>query len=115
MRVTRVLWLLHLHPGPQSVAPWSKILQLTIETFLYSNKCEIKSPGCWGGRSKGKMGTGEGGRTMNEAGHPYIDYGCHINIIEQGKSKWGHKDGKNASKTSEVTAGVTEHKISTHQ
>ena len=61
------------------------------------------------------MGAGEGGRTMNGPGHPYIDYGCPINIIEQGKSKLGHKDGKNASKTSEVTVGVTEHKISTHQ
>jgi hypothetical protein len=65
MRATRVLWLLHLHLGLQSVASWSKILQLTIETFLCSKKCEIKSPGCWGGRSKGENG-GRRGRKDNE-------------------------------------------------
>jgi hypothetical protein len=65
MRATRVLWLLHLHLGPQSVVPWSKILQLTIVTFQSSKKCEIKSPGCWGGRSKGENGDRRG-REDNE-------------------------------------------------
>jgi hypothetical protein len=27
-----------------------------IRTFLYSKKCEIKSPGCWGGCSEGENG-----------------------------------------------------------
>jgi hypothetical protein len=61
------------------------------------------------------MGAGEGGRAMNRPGHVYIDYGCPININEQGESKWGHQDATNVPKTSEVTVGVTEHKISTHQ
>jgi hypothetical protein len=40
------------------------------------------------------MGPGEGERTIHGPGHLYIDYGCPININEQGKSKWGHQDGK---------------------
>jgi hypothetical protein len=52
---------------------------------------------------------------MNGPGHLYIGYGCPININKQGERKWGHQDGQNAPKTSEVTVGVTEHKISTHQ
>jgi hypothetical protein len=36
MRAIKVLWFLYLHLGPQSVTTWSKILQLTIETFVYS-------------------------------------------------------------------------------
>jgi hypothetical protein len=94
MRATKVLWLLYLHLGPQSVTTWSKILQLTIETFVYSRKCEIKLPGCWGGVLRGKMGAGEGGRTIHGPGHLYIDYGCPMNINEQGDSKWGHQDEK---------------------
>jgi hypothetical protein len=61
------------------------------------------------------MGAGEGGRAMNRPGHVYIDYECPININEQGESKWGHQDAANVPETSEVTVGVTEHKISTHQ
>jgi hypothetical protein len=61
------------------------------------------------------MGAGEGGRTIHGPGHLYIDYGCPINMNEQGDSKWGHQDGKMRPKTSGVTVGVTEFKISTHQ
>jgi hypothetical protein len=61
---TKVLWFLYLHLGPQSATPWSKILQLTIEIFISSKKCEIKLPGRWGGRSKGENG-GRRGRKDN--------------------------------------------------
>jgi hypothetical protein len=40
------------------------------------------------------MGAGEGERIIHRPGHLYIDYGCPININEQGRSKLGHQDGK---------------------
>ena len=56
MRETKVLCLPHLHLGAPEYPPWSKILHLTIRTFLYSKKCEIKLPGCWGECSEGENG-----------------------------------------------------------
>jgi hypothetical protein len=62
---------------------------------------------------------GNGGMAGQEGGCMVlgidIDHICPVDITEQGESKWGYKDGKNAPKTSGDTVGATEHKISTHQ
>jgi len=112
-------WFLHLIQRPKYISPWSKIYQLTLWTYLYNKKCDIKYPGGWIGLNRAFQGGNERrereGVNLHAPGRQYIVHGCPIDITKPGGSQWGLQGSKNATTERGLTRCHTELQTATHQ